>query len=482
MSNKRILVSGHISSQIEAWQESDIFSYGLVLGHFGGKELMVVHLARTPPEESEAEGKEPKSLSEIDPGWVGEHVKQVRAMLPGGMDVQGLFFVTEEDIFQNKNEAKVTECLKKLKTYMKMEEPVLWPVFHIRRKSTQVKVISLADPHKSKISSFDESDLQWLCLKANLILDQPSAFTEEKTNCPFKEKLDAAVKKMEFALEKAIMLIGGQFRPSSDQLCQPPVATSTKSGKKSGKKEQYKDDTTTTDASCDEYDGTMRTKSLKEFDVDILFGESGSNLDDCIVSDINSRMHITGKMCARAFVHRYATVEQAINALKMDIMRTFRARLEMHCDSLVGDEIQGDELPILHEPPRRVNIKLPHTPITVSDFLFPGETQEESVKAVEEMLGFTPNFEHLDDELEIVASPQHIRMEDESRAESPVLEKRALTNQYCSPLHFILSILVALAAIGGSYYFTMSEETQEDEVVIDEPAAFDETAAFDDEF
>ena len=134
MSNKRILVSGHISSQIEAWQESDIFCYGLVLGHFGGKELMVVHLARTPPEESEAESeaKEPKSLSEIDPGWGGEHVKQVRAMLPGGMDVQGLFFVTEEDIFQNKNEAKVTGCLKKLKTCMNMEEPVLWPVFHIR--------------------------------------------------------------------------------------------------------------------------------------------------------------------------------------------------------------------------------------------------------------------------------------------------------------------------------------------------------------
>ena len=47
MSSKRILVSGHITSQIEAWQEtSDTFCYGLVLGHFGGKELMVVHLAR----------------------------------------------------------------------------------------------------------------------------------------------------------------------------------------------------------------------------------------------------------------------------------------------------------------------------------------------------------------------------------------------------------------------------------------------------
>ena len=73
---------------------------------------------------------------------------------------------------------------------------------NFRRKSAQVKVISLADLHKSKMSNYEESDLQWLCLKANLILDQPLAFTEEKTNCPLKEKLDAAVKKMEVALDK----------------------------------------------------------------------------------------------------------------------------------------------------------------------------------------------------------------------------------------------------------------------------------------
>ena len=57
---------------------------------------------------------------------------QVRAMLPGGLDVQGLFFVTEEDIFQQKNESKVIDCLQKLKVSMKMDEPVLWPVFHIK--------------------------------------------------------------------------------------------------------------------------------------------------------------------------------------------------------------------------------------------------------------------------------------------------------------------------------------------------------------
>ena len=143
---------------------------------------------------------------------------------------------------------------------------------------------------------------------------------------------------------------------------------------------------------------------------------------------------------------------------------------------------QGDELPILHEPPRRVNIKLPYNPITVSDFLFPGEAQEESVKAVEEMLGFTPNFEHLDDELEIVASPQHIRMEGESRVESPVLEKEKTLANHSSPFHIILSIIVVLAAIGGSYFFTMSEEVLEGDEVFEEEVIIEETSAFEDEF
>ena len=62
-------------------------------------------------------------------------------------------------------------------------------------------------------------------------------------------------------------------------------------------------------------------------------------------------------------------------------------------------------------------------------------------------------------------------MEDESRAESPVLEKRISTN-HCSPLHIILSIIVALAAIGATYYLTISES--EDDAVIDDHEPFDD--------
>ena len=58
--------------------------------------------------------------------------------------------------------------------------------------------------------------------------------------------------------------------------------------------------------SCDEYEeGMGSSKSVKEFEVDILFGDSCSSQDDCVVSDVNSRMQITGRMCARAFVYRW---------------------------------------------------------------------------------------------------------------------------------------------------------------------------------
>jgi hypothetical protein len=119
------------------------------------------------------------------------------------------------------------------------------------------------------------------------------------------------------------MLIEGKYQSKSDQIWSPPAI---KSGKKSGKREQIKEDTTTTDASCDGYD-SRSSKNVKKFEVDILFGDSCSSQDDCVVSDVNSRMQITGRMCALAFVHRYATVEQAVKALKIDILRTFQDAL-----------------------------------------------------------------------------------------------------------------------------------------------------------
>ena len=396
---RKVLVSSHVSALMKDFYESEALVYGLVLGHFDSKDVMVVHLARTPIEGSEEDeesddSKLIKKLKDIDESWFAEHVKQVENMLPGGIDIQGMFVVTSKDNpFNNKN--KIMACLDKVK---KSSSNCL-SVFHLNPKNQECMIQNMPT---GKSVSFEVTDLKWVALKTSLILDQPLAFTSDG---PLKQKLDAAVGRLEQTLEQSVMLINGKSMGNEEVLIPLKAKESSKKAKKATE--------TCSEISCDDdTDGGNEFRSVKDFEVDILFGQKCSDLQETVVSEVCAKMRIMGRMSARAFVSPQVSVETALKYLKLDILRTFKARLEMHCDSLVGEETAGTdvELPILHEPPRRVNIRLPASPITVSDFLFPGETPEESVKAVEEMLGFTPDFEHLDDELEIVASPQTIRV------------------------------------------------------------------------
>ena len=99
---RKILISSHVSTLMKDFYESEAeLIYGLVLGHFDNKDVMVVHLARTPHEGSEDEesndSKVIKKLKDIDESWFAEHVTQVQNMLPGGIEIQGMFVVTSKD-------------------------------------------------------------------------------------------------------------------------------------------------------------------------------------------------------------------------------------------------------------------------------------------------------------------------------------------------------------------------------------------------
>ncbi len=52
-------------------------------------------------------------------------------------------------------------------------------------------------------------------------------------------------------------------------------------------------------------------------------------------------MRLSGRMAVRAYLHPRATVGEAIEAVKEDLLRSLNARCDMHCDSLVGEEIGG---------------------------------------------------------------------------------------------------------------------------------------------
>jgi len=52
-------------------------------------------------------------------------------------------------------------------------------------------------------------------------------------------------------------------------------------------------------------------------------------------------MRLSGRMAIRAYLHPRATVGEAIEAVKEDLLRSLTVRCDMHCDTLVGEEMGG---------------------------------------------------------------------------------------------------------------------------------------------
>lgn len=85
-------------------------------------------------------------------------------------------------------------------------------------------------------------------------------------------------------------------------------------------------------------------------------------------------------------------VGEISKAIVQDILRSLEARLEMHWDSLIEEEHGSPEdTNSIHEPPRRIFVKLPGTDLTLSDYLFPGEGPQEATISLEELLDITVN-------------------------------------------------------------------------------------------
>ena len=52
-------------------------------------------------------------------------------------------------------------------------------------------------------------------------------------------------------------------------------------------------------------------------------------------------MRLSGRMAVLTFLHPRATVSEAVEAVKADLLKSLNARSDMHCDSLVGEEVSG---------------------------------------------------------------------------------------------------------------------------------------------
>nr|CAG4637996.1 EOG090X0BI6 [Chydorus sphaericus] len=173
--------------------------------------------------------------------------------------------------------------------------------------------------------------------------------------------------------------------------------------------------------------------------------------------ECSSDLRFGGQMCIKAYLHGKATVREACQVIKEDILRSLWARCDMHCDSLIGEEQRGqpDVRAVLHEPPRRVLAPLPYSPISVSDYLFPGEGPADSLASLADLLDLGTLLEgDVQDYWEAAAEVNEAVLEAESatQLDTTVSSKQTVAAQSTPDSRAILiSGLIALLAIALSY-------------------------------
>ena len=274
----------------------------------------------------------------------------------------------------------------------------------------------------------------WQVVRTDFVLDYPIAFTPQQTeSLTISGKLELVLKDVRKSLSDAAVLFDGNQRShnATGHFLDPSLKIIACGKKDSGKKSKGKSSKNHSRAEHDEDEANKTAENQrKEYTADILLGAfeayDSAEEEDNVTTDSGSRLRLCGKMCMRVYMRPRATAAEATEAVKEDILRSLRARLEMHCDSLVGEESKGsehEEIPIVHEPPRRCLVGLPssdecgmmgddeavdgsETTIMISDFLFPGETSYDAIDSVNEVFGFQPAIERMDDDQELVAGIQ----------------------------------------------------------------------------
>ncbi|RZF41642.1 hypothetical protein LSTR_LSTR008077 [Laodelphax striatellus] len=374
------------------------FTSGLILGQSSGAKDFVVHLARTPLQLTiEPDAKDNSSLKETPKTWnnvtdieekeLVEHAKQVTWMLPGGMWVLGIFTIGPGDLF---NEAlapsklksvltKLTKCLS-VDNYKYGNSPSTEKLaFHLNSDSKKYscRCLDLSQPQASQTFrpvdwKFQSNCTKWLQVDCHYDFEQlsPHLITDSNSTPMVKKLLKEILDQSSIMISKAVCTIDGEIRNGTDSL---EVTDKKKKGKTSGNKS---------------------TKEEKTFEVNLYFqNEEVPNISDSLqVVDTTGELRCVGSLSCRVYLHQKASVEEAVKAIKEDIIRSLSSRLEMHWDSLVEDEVESpDELVVLHEPPRRVLIPLPYCKVAFSDYLFPGEDASETLDSLQLLLGLKLN-------------------------------------------------------------------------------------------
>ncbi|XP_055897622.1 protein odr-4 homolog isoform X2 [Biomphalaria glabrata] len=360
--------------------------------HLTAQRNFVVHLTRTPDpvedEVSEENGEDesgdaatrnvtkkpdlvrPNSLDKLDEKWVYTHAKQVSRMLPGGLNVIGLFALAPSLMLKT-SQSKLKQILYSL--YKNLNKNVI-----VSTETTTDRILLQLDTSTKKLSctTIDASDIksapkpsewkyhsgenQWVKLTSLVNLDIPICVSSESKHQTLIKQLQVGLVEFGDSIKRSIITFNGLIREPSESL----LVLSDRKGRK---------------------DIHNASDSIITQDVVIYLPlESKDGLCEPKVKTSQATINMIGTTVIRAFVSTKATVRDAIEAVKMDIIRSLMIRCELLCEEFnVTEGKQGSEV---YDPPVRLFCQLPQCGLEVCDYVFQDEKQDEVKERIKELL------------------------------------------------------------------------------------------------
>ncbi|GFS71942.1 protein odr-4 homolog [Nephila pilipes] len=420
---------------------------GLIIGQYTDQKDFAIRLCPTPQKDDNEDTKsgdtQKKSKKksddpiELDEVWICQHAKQLLRALPGGLNILGFYIAAPSD-YNTKQQAQLRQILyaifktisKNQKLALGTKERVLLNICTVTSKIvcrtfdvTDLK--SFANPADWKLQS---GSVRWQQVRCQLAVDIKFPIKKENGSLSLQKQIEIGLIPFLKSIQDAHSLLNGVQRESDELL------NISKESKKSKKKQ-----------SNDKIDRSP----VEWHNIELFIPLENNNDINPEILDCTCMMICKGAVQCRAYVHGKATVEDAINALKQDIIRSVLARCEIHCeDLLLIEEEQKDPL-VVHELPRRVFACLPQGDICVCDYQFHSDTPSDSLDAFKELLDLDLTEQDIDTSCEVSPTTSALilpEVMDDRLSEFGDVSSHSPMNMYVPVAGVIVAIAVGVAS------------------------------------
>ncbi|XP_028393083.1 protein odr-4 homolog isoform X3 [Dendronephthya gigantea] len=352
---------------------------GVLIGQSTLQRDYIVHLSFTPPQDPEdspddsSDRKE--AVNEFDEEWFVQHCCQLNSMLTGGLRILGIFVFGPPEL-RKKLQAKFRQTLYAIHKTISNEVPL--GKWELGQNSNQVMVQVCSATKKTTCYAIDVSDAKanmqpadlkyqsfiskWipvrcpLAIEVNLMLQKKlggkTSFTNLKNGLmPFLSKVANSL-----ATINGVIINNEQLLVSEKQ--------------------------------------SKRTSSEKNQTKNVNLYLTESEFEPDIKASTTRQVLLVGLLESRAHLHPKATIKEAIDAIKTDIIRNLLARCRLVCEDLDDTqdketkEDEQDEFTRL-ELPKRIFAPIRRGEASICDCVFKDENTNDVLNRILELTGIS---------------------------------------------------------------------------------------------